>query len=80
MESFKDAHSGLQSTINTSFEKHRQDLYELNCKRLLIFVVLCGKQNIPFHGHHGANVSKSLSKGNFKVILEFRALIAKALD
>ena len=32
------------------------------------------KQNIPFHGHHGANVSKSLSKGNFKVILEFRAL------
>ena len=76
MESFKDAHSGLQPTIDTSFEKHRQDL---NCKRLdAIFdsVVLCGKQNIPLHGHHDANVSKkkSLNKGNFKAILEFRTL------
>ena len=30
----KDAHSGLQPTIDTLFEKHRQELYELNCERL----------------------------------------------
>jgi len=33
-----------------------------------------GKQNIPLCGHHDANSSKSLKKGNFKAILEFRAL------
>ena len=42
-----------------TFKKHRQELYELNCKRLeaiIDCVVLCGKQNIPLCGHHDANV------------------------
>ena len=78
MESIKDAHSGLQPTIDTSFDKHRQGLYDLNCKRLDAITdcaVSYGKQNIPFRGHLDANSSsKSLNKGNFKAILEFRAL------
>jgi len=55
MESFKDAHFGLQPTIETSFDKQRQELYDLNCKRLEAIVdcvVLCGRQNIPLRGHH----------------------------
>ena len=50
---------------------------DLNCKRLEAIVdcvVLCGKQNIPLHGHHDSNSSNNLNKGNFKAILEFRAL------
>ena len=77
MESFKEAQSGLQPTIDTSFEKHRKDLYDLNYKRLdaiIDCVVLCRKQNIPFCGHQDCNASKSLNKGNFKAVLEFRAL------
>jgi len=68
IESFKDAHSGLQPTIDTSFDKQRQELYDLNCKRLEAIVdcvVLYGRQNIPLHGHHDSNSSNSLNKGNF---------------
>ena len=77
MECFKDAHSGLQPTIDTSFDKRRQELYDLNCKRLEALVdcmVLCRKQNIPLRGHHDSNLSNSFNKENFKAILEFRAL------
>ena len=78
MTSFIEAHSGTQPTIDTAFNKHRQELYQLNCKRLdaiIDCIVLCGKQNIAFRGHRDAN-SQALdcNKGNFKAILEFRAL------
>ena len=41
---------------------------------LLLTVLLCGKQNISLRGHEDANSSQSANKGNFKALLEFRAL------
>ena len=78
MTAFIDTHSGVQPTIDTSLSKHRQELYRLNCKRLdaiIDSVLLCGQQNIALRGHCDANSQpKGLNKGNFKAILEFRAL------
>ena len=37
-------------------------------------MILCRKQNIPFHGHNDADSSEAINKGNFKAILHFRAL------
>ena len=34
MKSFKDAHAGVQPTIDTTMNKHRQEQYDLNCNRL----------------------------------------------
>ena len=47
-KSFTDTHSGIQPTIDTSLDKRRQELYDLNCKRLDAIIVLCGRQNIAF--------------------------------
>ena len=77
LNSFKESHSGAQPTIDVSFETNRQELYDLNYKWLdaiLGCVVLCGKQNIAFRGHDDADSSLSTNKGNFKAILEYRAL------
>ena len=78
MTAFIDTHSGVQPTIDTSLSKHRQELYRLNCKRLdaiIDSVLLCGQQNIALRGHCDANSQpQGLNKGNFKAILEFRAL------
>lgn len=73
-----DAHSGTQPTIDTALDKRRQELYQLNCKRLdaiIDCIVLCGQQNIAVRGHRDANSQPlGCNKGNFKAILEFRAL------
>ena len=37
-------------------------------------MLLCGRQNIPLRGHSDSNSSQVVNKGNFKAILEFRAL------
>ena len=77
MESYKDAHSGKQPTIDTSLDQRRKNNYDLKCQRLdaiIDCVILCGKQNIPFRGHNDAGPSESINKGNFKAILNFRAL------
>ena len=77
MESYKDAHSGKQPTIDTSLDLRRKNNYDLHCQRLdaiLDCVILCGKQNIPLRGHSDADSSQATNKGNYKAILEFRAL------
>ena len=78
MTCFLDVHSGTQPTIDTSFNKYRQEQYDVNCKRLdaiIDCVVLCGRQNIAFRGHRDASSqTQSVNKGNFKAILDFRAL------
>jgi len=78
MKSFKDAHTGTQPTIDTAMSKNRQEQFDLNCKRLdaiIDCIVLCGKQNIALRGHRDANNQAQTSNpGNFKAILEFRAL------
>ena len=74
MESYKDAHSGKQPTIDTALDLRRKSNYDLNCQRLDAIIdctILCGKQNIR---HSDADSSQSTNKGNFKAILEFRAL------
>ena len=51
--------------------------YDLNCQRLdaiIDCVIVCGKQNIPFRGHNDADSPEAINKGNFKAILDFRAL------
>ena len=86
MKSFKDAHAGVQPTIDTTMNKHRQEQYDLNCNRLdaiIDCVVLCGKQNIALRGHRDANSqlqAQSSNQGNFKAILQFRALGDKTLQ
>ena len=77
LKSFKESLSGRQPTIDTACDSRRQQLYETNCQRLdaiIECVVLCGTQNIPFRGHSDANTSVAHNKGNFKAILEYRAL------
>ena len=76
LKSFKEAHSGVQPTIDLSLDTCRQELYERNCKRIdaIIDCVLCGKQNIALRGHDDANSSQSANKGNYKALLDFRAL------
>lgn len=77
MKSFEEVHSGMQPSIDTSFSRDRQRLFRTNCSRLdaiIDCILLCGKQNIPLRGHMDADSSKSVNKGNFKAILEFRAL------
>ena len=56
-----------------------KELYHHNSKRLdaiIDCIILCGKQNISLRGHRDANCSShnATNKGNFKAILEFRAL------
>ena len=86
MKSFKDAHAGVQPTIDTTMNKHRQEQYDLNCNRLdaiIDCIVLCGKQNIALRGHRDANSqlqAQSSNQGNFKAILQFRALGDKTLQ
>ena len=44
MESYKDAHSGKQPTIDTSLDQHRNNNYDLNCQILnaiIDYVILC---------------------------------------
>ena len=70
MESYKDAHSGKQPTIDTSYDQYRKSNYDLNCQKLdaiIDCVILCGKQNIPLCGHSDANSSEALNKGNFRI-------------
>ena len=77
MKSFKEAHSGVQPTIDVSLDIRRQELYDSNCNRIdaiIECVLLCLKQSIAFRGHDDANSSESKNKGNLKAILEFRAL------
>ena len=77
MKSFEEVHSGMQPSINTSLSTHQQKLYDINCKRLdaiIDCIILCGRQNIALRGHMDADSSKSINKGNFKAILEFRAI------
>ena len=77
MKSFKEAYSGVQLTIDLSLDTCRQELYDRNCKwidAIIDCVLLCGKQNIALRGHDDANSSQSANKGNFKALLEFRAL------
>ena len=67
----------MQPTIDTACDSRRQQLYESNCQRLdavIECVVLCGTQNIPSRGHSDASTSAAHNKGNFKAILEYRAL------
>lgn len=76
LESYKDAQSGKQPTIDTAFNQSQKRNYELNCEKLNAIigcVILCGKQNIPFRGHNDSDSSESCNKGNFKAILEYRA-------
>ena len=76
MKSFLDAHSGVQPTIDTSLDKRRSELYELNCKWLdaiIDCIIMCGQQNIALRGHCDYG-NDSANKGNFKAILEFRSL------
>jgi len=40
---------------------------------------ICGKQNIAFKRHDNSNVSHSANKGNFKAMLEYRALDGELL-
>ena len=66
-----------QPTIDVSLDTQRQELYDRNCKRIdaiIDCVLLCGKQNIALRGHDDANSSQSANKGNFKALLEFRAI------
>ena len=68
MKSFLDAHSGVQPTIDTSLDKRRSELYELNCKRLdaiIDCIIMCGQQNIALRGHRDSG-NDSSNKGNFK--------------
>ena len=77
IKSFKEAHSGVQPTIDVSLDTRRQELYDSNCNQIdaiIECVLLCWKQNIAFRGHDDANSSESKNKGNLKAILEFRAL------
>ena len=77
MTTFIEVQSGNQPTIDTAISSRRQELFDLNCKRLdtiIDCVILCGKQNIPLRGHRDSNSQNSCNKGNFKAILEFRAL------
>ena len=77
MKSFKEARSGVQPTIVVSLDTRSQELYDSNCNRIDVIiecVLLCWKQNIAFRGYDDANFSESKNKGNFKAILEFRAL------
>ena len=70
MKSFKDAHSGVQPTIDVSLDTRRQDLYDSNCNRIdaiIECVLLCWKQNIAFQGHDDANSSESKNKENLKL-------------
>jgi len=72
MESYKDAHSGKQPTIDTALDLCRKSNYDLNCQRLDAIIdctILCRKQNIR---HSDADSSQSTNKD--KAILEFRAL------
>ena len=51
----------------------------MNCEKLdaiIECVVLCGTQNIPFRGHNDANTYEGANqnKGNFKGILDYRAI------
>ena len=60
-----------------SLDTRRQELYDSNCNQMdtiIEYVLLCWEQNIAFGGHDDANSSESKNKGNFKAILEFRAL------
>ena len=79
MVSFIEVQPGNQLTINTALSCRRQELYHHNSKRLdaiIDCIILCGKQNISLRGHRDANCSShnATNKGNFKAILEFRAL------
>jgi len=77
MKSFEEVHSGMQPSIDTSFSSDRQRLFRTNCSRLDAIIectLLYGKQNIALRGHEDADSPKSMNKGNFKAILEFKAL------
>ena len=79
LESFKDAQSGRQPTIDTSLSTSRQKLYELNCKKLDAIIecmVLYGTQDIPLCGHNDGNSYEGTkqNKGNFKAISDYRAI------
>ena len=78
MTSFIETHSDIQPTVDTPFSRHRQELHDLNCKRfaaIIDCILLCGQQNIALRGHRDSNSQVQVSnKGNFKAILQFRAL------
>ena len=77
LESFKETLCGRQPTVDTACDSRRQKLYESSCQKLdaiIECVLLCGTQNILFRGHSDANTSVAHNKGNFKAILEYRAL------
>ena len=64
MTSFLKTQSGIQPTIDTLLSRHRQELYDLNCKRLDAIIdclILCGRQNIALCGHHDSNFQLQVS-------------------
>ena len=76
-ENYKDAHLGKQPTVDTMYNQSRKKLFEANCPKLdavIDCVLLCCRQNIPLCGHSDSNSSQAVNKGNFKAILEFKAL------
>ena len=83
MKSFKDAHAGVQPTIDTTMNKHRQEQYDLNCNRLdaiIDCIVLCGKQNIALRGHRDANSqlqAQSSNQGYLKPSCNLELLVTK---
>ena len=78
MESFTTVMSGQQDSISVQINNAAKELVAQNRKKLhsiIETIILCGRQNIPLHGHHdaGTDLERAFDgHRNFWALIQFR--------